>query len=191
MNDVTETQRPEIILRCDDFDPRIDLTLLKQLHGEFLKRNIPMYIAVNNVMGHRMGFDQEVLDYVNKDTPAESWEIHLHSLNHDRMWALNYPEAYCNLYCNLNLTKRDFTRSDPKIYFPPWNEENDTTLRVCEELGLTLIESRMTMRELMWNGREDKDCFFWHWWDKDEQKLLPEALDRLVMLNEQRGYKHG
>lgn len=182
--------RPRMILRMDDMDPRIDLATLKPMHEEFMKRNIPMTIAVNNSMGHRLGFDADVLKYVNEDTPAESWDIQLHSYNHDRMWSLTYPECYANLYCNLNLTKRDFPRSNPTIFYPPWNEESETMKNVCNELGITMIESHLTMRELLWNGREDKDLFFWHWWDKDEQRTLTEALDRLVKLNIERGFPY-
>ena len=177
-----------IILRCDDFDPRIDLATLKPLHEEFLKRNIPMTIGVNNAMGHRIGFDQAVLDYVNKETSEESWDIQLHSFNHDRLWALPYPEIFMNIFANLELTKRDFPRSNPKFLYLPWNETSNNLETVCKELGLEMKNSRITMRELMWNGREDKDEFFWHWWDKNDQELLPEALDRLVKLNTERGY---
>ncbi len=178
----------KMILRMDDADPRIPLNLLKPMHQEFVKRKIPMTIAVNNVMGHRIGFDGDVMHYVNKETDPASWDIQLHSLNHDRMWSLNYPEVYTNLYCNKELTKRDFVHSDPTIFYPPWNEESESMKRACDELGLTMESSRITMRELLWNGREDKDLFFWHWWDKDEQKILTQALDRLVELNKGRGF---
>ena len=172
----------------DDCDPRIDVTLLKCLHAEFLKRNIPMTVCVNNAMGHRIGFDQAVLDYVNKETPAESWDIQLHTFNHERLWACPLPEIYMNIYANLGLTKRDFPRSNPTILYLPWNETSPNIEQVAQELGLIVNNSRLTMRELLWSGREDKDCFFWHWWDKEEQKNLPQALDRLVELNKSRGF---
>jgi len=182
------TKRPPIVLRCDDFDPRITIDLLKPMHEEFLKRGIPMTVCTNNSMGHRLGYDKAVLDYVNLETPAQSWDIQLHTFNHDRIWSLPYPEVFMNIFTNLELTKKEFPRSNPTILYPPWNEESDALKNVCESLGLQVVASRITMRELMWNGREDKDCFFWHWWDTNEQKLLPEALDRLVKLNTERGY---
>lgn len=178
----------KIILRLDDMDPRIDLNTLKPMHEEFMKRKIPMTVAVNNIMGHRIGFDQDVLDYVNLGSPAWSWDIQLHSLNHDRLWAMPYPDVYVNLFANKELTKRDFPRSNPKIFYPPWNEESENMKKACDELDLEMQSSRITMRELLWNGREDKDLFFWHWWDKDEQKILTQALDRLVELNKGRGF---
>jgi hypothetical protein len=177
-----------MVLRMDDFDPRISLDLLKPLHEEFLKRNIPMVIAVNNAMGHRMKFDEDVLKYVNEDTPAESWDIQLHTFNHDRLWAMPYPEVYMNIYTNLNLTKRDFPRSNPTILYPPWNEECAPMIQACNELGIKVVSSRLTIRELLWTGREDKDCFFWHWWGADDREILPQALDRLIELNTQRGF---
>lgn len=177
---------PKIVLRCDDFDPRIKLTDLKPLHEEFLKRNIPMTIATNNAMGHRMGYDQDVLDYVNKETPAESWDIQLHTFNHDRLWSLPYPEVFMNVFTNLELTKKEFPRSNPTILYPPWNEETGNLTAVCDSLGIKVESSRITMRELLWNGREDKNLFFWHWWDPDDRAILSEACDRLVLLNKQR-----
>lgn len=175
-----------IILRCDDFDPRIDIATLKPLHEEFVKRQIPMTICINNAMGFRVGFDQAVLDYVNKQTPEGSWDIQLHTYNHDRLWAAPYPEIFMNIYTNLHLTREDFPRSKPKILYLPWNETSSNIEEVCLKLGLKVNFSRLTMRELLWNGREDQDVFFWHWWDREEQKALPKVLDRLVELNAQR-----
>ncbi len=173
------------IIRCDDFDPRLDLIKLKEIHQLWLDAKVPMTIAVNNASGHRFGFDQAVLDYINKETPAESWDIQLHSFNHERMWALTYPECMMNLYSNLHITKEQFPRSNPTIYYPPWNEESETMAGVCKELGITMKESHMTLRELLWNGREDRDLFFYHWWDVDDRKILPEAIKKLVLLNSQ------
>lgn len=179
-----------IILRCDDFDPRLELKYLKPLHEEHLKRNIPFTVAVNNCMGHRIGFDQDVIRYVNEETPAESWDIQLHGWEHERYWTMKWPHVYRDMKANIEWTKETFVRSDPKVFYPPWNETSGFLQQACDELGLTMVASNHTIRELMWNGREDKDCFFWHWWTQDDREILPQALDRLVELNKQRGFEY-
>lgn len=177
----------KIILRCDDFDPRIDLATLVPLHEEFVKRKIPMTIAVNNCMGHRIGFTQAVLDYVNS---TDYWDIQLHGWEHERYWTMKLPHVVRDMYCNLEWTKKDFKNSDPKIFYPPWNETSTFLEEACRIYGLELKRFDCTIRELMWAGRADRDGFYWHWWTPDDRAIIPQALDRLIELNKQRGFTY-
>ena len=174
-----------IKIRADDFDCRIDLNTVKSLHQEFVKRNIPFTIAVNSAMSNRVGFDQDVLDYVNNTDP-ETWDIQLHNWTHDRFWAMDYPTQYAYIYANLQMTKHDFIHSNPTILYPPWNEKNDIMENVCRVLGLTIQTTQKTIRELLkdWNLGDDQ-LFFWHWWTKDDRDIIPEILDKVNKLNSQ------
>ena len=174
----------KIIVRCDDWDARIDLATVKSLHGEFVKRGIPMTIAVNNVIGHRIGFDQNVLDYMNKETDPASWDIQLHGFEHSKIWAMKYADVYRDVFANLMMTKRDFIHSNPTMYYPAWNEKCEILEQVCDELGLTIgISSRTTHEFLTWNNIQPVDLYFWHWWTPDDRREIPAVLDKLVQTN--------
>ena len=174
-----------ITIRGDDFDPRIDVVTLRSLHEEFVKRKIPMTIAVNSAMSSRVGFDQDVIDYVNNTDPA-SWNIQLHNWTHDRFWAMDYPTVYAYIYANLMATKRDFIHSNPTILYPPWNEKNDIMEQVCKVLDLQIINFRATLREFVtWINRLPEPGYVWHWWTKDDRDIIPEALDKLLKVNQQ------
>ena len=172
-----------ITIRCDDLDCRINLETLKPLHEEFVKRNIPMTVAVNSAMSNRVGFDKEVLDYVNNTDP-KSWDIQLHNWTHDRFWAMDYPTVYAYIYANLMKTKQDFIHSNPTILYPPWNEKNDIIEEVCKNLGLTIVNFRATLREFVtWINRLPEEGYVWHWWTKDDRDIIPQALDKLLIVN--------
>lgn len=172
-----------IKIRCDDFDPRIDVKTLKPLHEEFVKRNVPFTIAVNNCMGDHVGFAQEVVDYVNA---TDGWDIQLHGFTHDRYWIMPYHEAYMQLFTNKEMTKQTFVKSNPTIFYPPWNESSQIVVNAAKELGLQVITTggQRTTREFLknWNV-QDQDLFFWHWWNEDDRSIIPEVLDRLVETN--------
>ena len=172
-----------IILRCDDFDPRITLDVLKPLHEEFIKHNVPMTIAVNNLMGHRIGFDEDVIQYVNNMT---HWDIQLHGFEHDRYWSMPPHYVYRDIYANLMLTKRDFINSNPTILYPPWNESSKDLVDVCEKLGLEVRTENETLREFVeWNKRNKTDTYVWHWWNFDDRDIIPKALDKVIELSKQ------
>jgi len=170
-----------ITLRMDDLDPRIDLATIKSLHGEFVKRGIPMCVAVNNVIGHKIGFDKDVLDYVNKETSAESWDIQLHGFEHDKIWTMRYTHVYRDVFANLYMTCRDFPHSDPKFYYPAWNETCEFLETACKDMGLTVRTTKRTTHEfLTWKNIEAEDMYFWHWWAPDDRRELPAVLDKLL-----------
>lgn len=171
-----------IIIRCDDFDPRITMTDLYPLHQEFVKRKIPMTIAVNTVMGWGYGFNPEVMKYVNETDPA-TWDIQLHGFEHERYWTYRESHFYRDMFANLMLTKRDFIHSDPKIFYPPWNETSSTIERICEELGLTVKTSKSTIRNFLkdWSI-QGEDTFYWHWWTPDDRTDIPAVLDKVISL---------
>lgn len=172
----------KITIRMDDMDCRIDLKTLQPLHQEFVKRGIPMTVAVNNVIGHRIGFDQDVLDYVNKETDPSSWDIQLHGFEHDKIWAMRYAHVYRDVFANLYMTKRDFPHSDPKWYYPAWNETCEFLEQSCKEMGLTVRTTKRTTHEfLTWTNIEAEDCYFWHWWTPDDRKEIPAILDKLLV----------
>lgn len=169
-------------VRMDDFDPRIDLPTLKQVHSEFIKRGIPMTVAVNNVMNSRISFDDDVVDYVNLSDPA-TWDIQLHGWEHERYWTFELTDTVRDLYANKMMTKETFTFSNPTIFFPPWNESGEIMEKACKVLGLELKISRVSLREALWNGKENNEWFFWHWWDANDREILGEVLDKLQDLN--------
>ena len=172
-----------IILRCDDFDPRINVETLKPLHEEFIKRGIPMTVSVNSAMSSRIGFDKEVIDYVNNTDP-KTWDIQLHCWSHDRYWAMTYIDLYAYIYANLMKTKQDFIHANPTILYPPWNESNDIMENVCRVLGLKIVNFRRTLREFVtWNfqNKEMEEGYVWHWWTKDDRDIIPQALDKLLV----------
>jgi len=171
-----------IIIRADDFDPRIKLEDIKPLHKEFVKRGIPMTIAVNSMMGHSYKFDKKVLDYVNSTDP-HTWDIQLHGLEHDRLWAMTETQFFTSIYANLMLTKRDFIYSNPTILYPPWNEKTDIMDKVCKDLGITIKTTQKTIREFIKNWAIDNETiFFWHWWTPDDCRIIPEVLDKVLKI---------
>jgi peptidoglycan/xylan/chitin deacetylase (PgdA/CDA1 family) len=172
----------KIIIRCDDWDTRLRMTNVYPLHQEFVKRKIPMTVAVNNAMGGGYGHDPEVLKYMNESDPA-SWDIQLHGYEHERYWTYNLKELYRDMFANLYITKRDFIHSDPKIFYPPWNETSVNLVNVCKELGLTVKTSNRTSHEfLTWNNIAEQDCYYWHWWTPDDCRELPAVLDKLLLI---------
>ena len=173
----------------DDMDCRIDLKTLKPLHEEFVKRGIPMTVAVNNVIGHRIGFDKDVLDYVNGTDP-KTWDIQLHGFEHDKIWAMRYAHVYRDVFANLYMTKRDFPHSNPTIYYPAWNETCTFLEQACKEMNLTVQPGRRTTHEfLTWNfnNKESEKLYYWHWWTPDDRRELPAVLDKLLVVNKQNG----
>ena len=174
-----------ITLRMDDADPRLRVKDLKPLHEEFMKRKIPMTIAVNNFMGHSYKFDKNLLDYVNTTDPT-TWDIQLHGLEHDRLWAMTETQFYASQYANLILTKRDFIHSNPTILYPPWNEKTDMMERVCKDLGLEIKTTQKTIREFVKNwALGNETLFYWHWWTPDDCRDIPIALDKILEINKQ------
>lgn len=175
-----------IIVRMDDADPRLRMKNLFPLHQEFVKRNIPMTIAVNTVMGWGYGFDKEVLDYVNNKTDPKSWDIQLHGYEHERYWTYRDSHLYRDIFCNLMMTKRDFVHSDPKIFYPPWNETSTSMIRICKELGLEVKISTRTTHELLkwkWTNKDQETLYYWHWWTPDDCAEIPAVLDKLLEVN--------
>lgn len=172
-----------IKVRCDDFDPRIKLETVKSLHELHMSKNIPFTIGVNSCMSSRIGFDKDVVDYVNNTDPA-TWDIQLHNWSHDRYWAMTRVDLYAYIYANLMMTKQTFIHSNPTILYPPWNEQGDIMTEVCKDLGLTIKVSQKTIRELLkdWNlGNET--LFYWHWWTKDDVDIMPVILDKVNKIN--------
>jgi hypothetical protein len=166
----------------DDFDPRINVEVLKPLHEEFVKRSIPFTIAVNSSMGDAVNFQQEVLDYVNNTDPA-TWDIQLHNFSHDCFWSMRYSDIYVYLYANLMKTKQDFPHSNPTVLYPPWNQKNDIMERAAKDLGLTIEIAKRTIREFLQDWGQGDTLFFWHWWTKDDRDMLPDSLDKLLKIN--------
>lgn len=161
-----------MIVRSDDLDPRIYLEDLKHIHEIFVLNDIPFTIAVNNVMGNSYRFRPEVIDYING---TNGWDIQLHGFSHDHLWYMSRNELYQNLYTNLYLTKQTFPHSNPTVLYPPWNEGSQVMQEICNELGLTLHTTGRHIRfYTKWNRRTDVDCLFFHWWDLDDLKYLPE-----------------
>lgn len=171
-----------IKIRMDDLDTRIKLEILKPAHEEFVKRGIPMTVAVNNMMGHDYKIPQEILDYVNNTDP-KTWDIQLHGLTHERMWTYNKSEMYRDIWCNLTLTKRDFIHSNPTIFYPPWNQTSKIMENICKELGLTVVVSSKTIREFLLDWAiENETMFYWHWQTPDDVEMLPKVLDKILQL---------
>lgn len=173
-----------ITIRNDDFDPRINLEITKYLHEEYMKRGIPFTIAVNSAISSRIGFNKDVVDYVNNTDP-KTWDIQLHNWSHDRYWAMSHVDLYAYIYANLQMTKQTFVHSNPTILYPPWNEKSDIMENVCKELGLTIRTSQKTIRELLkdWN-LGDETLFYYHWWTKDDVDIIPQILDKVKLLND-------
>lgn len=190
---VLDTQH--YILRCDDFDPRLNdrFEEFKSIHQEFVKRKKIITITVNTCIGHTCGFNKEVVDYVNEWTaPGKqpSLDIQLHGWHHDRCWTMLYKDIYPMVLANLTQVKRDFIYSDPKVFYPPWNQSNEECRKVCTELGLTMGEEGKHIRQYWWLGisKIDITVFFWHWWDKEDIgdiiKIFP------LMEEDFKNYKH-
>ena len=172
----------------DDFDPRIRLSHIRPLHEEFVKRKIPMLVTINNIMGSDYIMDKEVLDYVNSTDP-KSWDIQLHGLEHEKIWTLNKAQVYRDVYCNLELTKRDFIHSNPTLYCPAWNQTSIFLEQVCKSFGLKVVVASKTIREFLLNwGTElyESQIYYWHWWTPDDVQMIPAVLDKVLKVEQQK-----
>lgn len=165
-----------MIIRQDDFDPRTDLETLQKVHEEFVKRDMLHTIAVNNSMGLVTEIEPEVLDYVNT---TDHWDIQLHGYHHELYYHWGAKDLYPHIAANLLLTKRDFSKSNPTVFYPPWNKTSDALEAVCKKLGLTVnAECEYIDMYLNWDKR-DTGVIYYHMWDKKDIGMLPLLLDTI------------
>jgi len=172
-----------IIIRNDDFDPRVVLDTIKKFHEFFIERDMTETLSIQIVRNYTIGFSEEIVDYI-KNTP--NYDLALHGWEHVR-----YDDVLCknivkDLAASLYFFKRIFDVT-PEYFYSPWNIQNVEVLKACQILGLKVRENPVDIKAYINRPevREKADSVYFHMWEKDHDILVPKLLD--IIKEEQNG----
>lgn len=164
-----------LIARSDDIDWRLDLDTLKRMHEPFLERDMIHTLAVNNVIGGSMGWQPDVVDYINN---TSNFDIQLHGWEHLHYAMMPKHAIYPHLVASLWHTKKFFPKADPTVFYAGWNEYSGSIEETCEELGLKMGGvGDYIMHYCDWGRRPESEIVYFHFWDKQDVENIPRMLD--------------
>lgn len=163
------------IWRSDDIDARLNLDTLKRMHEHFLERGLIQTLAVNNVIGGSIGWQPDVIDYIN-NTP--NFDIQMHGWEHLHYETLEYKEVYPHLIASMFHIKKFFPKADPTVFYCGWNAYSDTIQRACNDLGLQMGGvGDYIMHYCDWGRRPASKIVYFHFWDANDVNNIPRMLD--------------
>ena len=171
---------PNIIIRHDDFDFRLEPHQYMAIHEEFIKRNLVETAVLQFAQCERIGnFKPETVRYLNE---APNWDLQLHGWQHASYADYDFNETVKELCAAFYMFQKLFNRL-PSVWHPPWNCYSPVMQQAAEYMGLTINNESYDIAKFV---REAKTgiylghSFYFHGWKSNEVALLPEALDLVV-----------
>jgi len=80
----------------------------------------------------------DLIEYLNTNNQDE---IALHGLYHTDYSCMSYGEQYADIQEGTRILKELFPGKLIEYFIPPFNKYNIDTIRICDELGLTLLSA--------------------------------------------------
>lgn len=167
-----------MIIRNDDFDPRYDLAIVKQVHEEFLKRGLTETICVQAIRNGALRHRQDVVAYVRSQ---EGYDVALHGWNHEQYHVMeDVGEIVKHLAASLYLITEQFD-IHPTVFYPPWNGDSPQVRAACQFLGLTFSNSAAYITHYIKEPQayNDVEAIYFHMWEPHNIEALPTLLDIL------------
>ena len=152
-----------MILRDDDINYLTCAHAFKELHQKFIDKKQVHTVAVlmkDLWENHSLFYYLATAPYI---------EIGLHGWDHKDYSVMSYETCYQDLKKSLDYWKENSDRmigfhKDIKIFFAPWNRENDNIKKACADLNLQFCN----VKKGRWNGQKIRSI---HHWSADDFQL--------------------
>jgi peptidoglycan/xylan/chitin deacetylase (PgdA/CDA1 family) len=146
-----------LIYRDDDVNVYTDAYLFRELHKQFIEKNIDHYVGV---LMKDLWENHAIFWYL---ATAPKLTVCLHGWEHKDYSALSYEECCDDLAKSLDYWRKNAARMTGQAkpidtFFAPWNREGDNIKKACAEFGLKFC----AVKDGEWDGHTLKS---FHWWD--------------------------
>ena len=146
-----------IIYRDDDPNVYTDAYLFRELHNQFIAKNIEHTAAI---LMKDLWENHALFWYL---ATAPLLKIGLHGWEHKDYSTLEYDECYQDIKKSLEYWKTNSTRMTGQckpieIFFAPWNRSGENIRKACADNGLRFCN----VKDGEWEGNIIKS---FHWWN--------------------------
>lgn len=164
-----------MIFRHDDFGPRVKLERAKQVHQEFLDRDLVETACIQAFQAPTLGLKRETVAYL-KSSPGYDIQLHCweHHSYHD--WALG--NIVRDLSAAMFYVQKTFGRY-PTVLYPAYNASGKNLEAACNFVGLELRSEATSILHYVGHPEAylDTPAVYFHSWSSDDMAALPRLLD--------------
>ena len=126
-----------VAFRLDDIMDYIKTDAQIQVIKVFAKEGVPLTIGIP---GNRFGEDHKLVDFIKEQLKDDNLEIANHGWDHESF--TEFTKKYQSILINQTNNKLDTLLGvSPKVFIPPFNNFDQTTINALQENGMTHMSS--------------------------------------------------
>lgn len=153
--------------RDDDISVHTDLSLFKKFHEAFMRNN---EIHTCAIIARDIWKNRELTHYLETQPLLD---LQYHGLDHIDYSKISEKECYEQLKEGKEYLEEKLHRRI-KVFYPPWNIEDQMVRSVCDRLGLKYDNRRVEARDYL-NGAAGERVNLHYWQDQD---IIEEVLNK-------------
>ena len=175
----------QFVIRHDDFDFRLPAEDYIAVHKQFIKAGLTETAVLQLTQwGNVHNYQPKLITYMNT---SPNWEFQLHGWSHEHYDQMDYKNIVRDLAASILFCQRLF-KATPTIWYPPWNCDSPAMQEAATYLDLRIDNESNDISKFLREydlGVFTGNSFYFHAWNRDERKLIPQAIKAVLALEKE------